>query len=184
MNTNALEKKVYTLRTNTYILDNTKRVSVITGEDLFEAYTADEITYLLKNEIIMKARKYDERNITYTLSKKFTKEDLYIIVSEKTNYLNIVIALVLIGMFLALIMHQMWPKNIRHYTGYVFYLLGGFLVFMLVLGVIRLILFVVTFFLKPPGLWLFPNLFADVGFMDSFIPVWSWHGEETKPKKD
>jgi translocation protein SEC62 len=27
-----------------------------------------------------------------------------------------------------------------------------------------------------PGVWLFPNLFADVGFIDSFIPVWGWHG--------
>lgn len=29
-------------------------------------------------------------------------------------------------------------------------------------------------FTVPPGLWLYPNLFEDVGFFDSFRPVWGW----------
>lgn len=43
------------------------------------------------------------------------------------------------------------------------------------MSIFRLILFVVTYFAVPPGLWLYPNLFEDVGFFDSFRPVWAWH---------
>ncbi|KAG0375616.1 Translocation protein S62 [Mortierella sp. AD032] len=33
-----------------------------------------------------------------------------------------------------------------------------------------------------PGIWIFPNLFEDVGFVDSFIPLWGWH-EPEEPKE-
>ena len=42
-------------------------------------------------------------------------------------------------------------------------------------GVVRMFVFIVTIFSHPPGLWLFPNLFADVGFFDSFKPWYAWH---------
>ena len=46
----------------------------------------------------------------------------------------------------------------------------------------RLILFLVTMFTNPPGLWLYPNLFEDVGFFDSFKPLWAWHEDEKAVK--
>jgi translocation protein SEC62 len=42
------------------------------------------------------------------------------------------------------------------------------------MSIFRLILFAITMFAVPPGLWLYPNLFEDVGFFDSFRPVWGW----------
>lgn len=42
-------------------------------------------------------------------------------------------------------------------------------------------LFVVTVFAVPPGLWLFPNLFEDVGVIDSFKPLWGWQPEVCSP---
>jgi hypothetical protein len=43
-----------------------------------------------------------------------------------------------------------------------------------VMAIFRLILFGITMFAVPPGLWLYPNLFEDVGFFDSFRPLWGW----------
>jgi len=57
----------------------------------------------------------------------------------------------------------------------------GLLVAFFAMAIVRLILFCVTVFAVPPGLWLFPNLFEDVGFFDSFKPLWGW--QETKKKK-
>ncbi|CAD0110401.1 unnamed protein product [Aureobasidium uvarum] len=50
----------------------------------------------------------------------------------------------------------------------------------------KLILFLVTMFTVPPGLWLYPNLFEDVGFFDSFRPVWGWQetADDKKAKKE
>jgi translocation protein SEC62 len=52
-----------------------------------------------------------------------------------------------------------------------------------VLAVIRLILFVITMFALPPGIWLFPNLFEDVGFFESFVPLWAWERVKKKRRK-
>jgi translocation protein SEC62 len=50
----------------------------------------------------------------------------------------------------------------------------GLLGLFFAMSIFRLILFCVTVFAAPPGLWLFPNLFEDVGFFDSFKPLWGW----------
>ncbi|KAI4124210.1 MAG: hypothetical protein LQ347_005820 [Umbilicaria vellea] len=51
------------------------------------------------------------------------------------------------------------------------------------MAIFRLILFCGTVFAVPPGLWLYPNLFEDVGFFDSFKPVWGWQEEKKKKSK-
>jgi translocation protein SEC62 len=74
----------------------------------------------------------------------------------------------------AVVLFPLWPFQLR--LG-VWYLSIGLLCLILLLfavAIVRLILFVVTVFAVPPGLWLFPNLFEDVGFFDSFKPVWAW----------
>jgi len=58
----------------------------------------------------------------------------------------------------------------------------GLLGLFFAMAIFRLILFVITMFVAPPGLWLYPNLFEDVGFFDSFKPVWGWQ-ETAEDKK-
>ncbi|KAL8823954.1 MAG: hypothetical protein Q9170_008285 [Blastenia crenularia] len=50
------------------------------------------------------------------------------------------------------------------------------------MAIFRAILFAGTWFAVPPGLWLYPNLFEDVGFFDSFRPVWGWQKDKKKKK--
>ncbi|KAL8735102.1 MAG: hypothetical protein Q9181_002920 [Wetmoreana brouardii] len=69
-------------------------------------------------------------------------------------------ALVLI---MAVVMFPLWPVKLR-------------------IGVWA-ILFAVTWVAVPPGLWLYPNLFEDVGFFDSFRPIWGWQEEKKKKGK-
>lgn len=80
-------------------------------------------------------------------------------------------------------MFQMWPSKLRFLASYFSYACGGFIAFLLVLGVLRLIIFSVTYFTHSPGIWLFPNLFAECGFIDSFKPLWAYHGVVTLNKE-
>lgn len=57
---------------------------------------------------------------------------------------------------------------------YVSLLMMGFLAFLLILGVIRAVLWVLLILSIGRGGWLFPNLFADVGFFESFVPLWTY----------
>ena len=80
-------------------------------------------------------------------------------------------ALILI---LAAVMFPLWPMTLRIGVWYLSMGLLGLIGLFFTMAIFRLILFCATVFTVPPGLWLYPNLFEDVGFFDSFRPVWGW----------
>lgn len=75
---------------------------------------------------------------------------------------------------LAAVMFPLWPVTLRIGVWYLSMGLLGLIGLFFVMAICRLILFCATVFTVPPGLWLYPNLFEDVGFFDSFRPVWGW----------
>lgn len=192
MDVKKLEAFLRKQPTTEMILNGSKRVQVMKAPDIFKAFQTQNmpvneikqtIEFLIGQCVLVKANAKDNR-CTIDLSKRFDPDGSYIFVHEETNWINILMALVCVCLTLALFMHQLWPRSIRHYSSYLFYLLIGFLIFILSLGFVRLVVFVFTFFLYPPGIWLFPNLFADVGFIESFIPLWCYHGEKAVPKTE
>ena len=75
---------------------------------------------------------------------------------------------------LAAVMFPLWPVTLRIGVWYLSMGLLGLIGLFFAMAIFRLILFCATVFTVPPGLWLYPNLFEDVGFFDSFRPVWGW----------
>jgi translocation protein SEC62 len=84
---------------------------------------------------------------------------------------------------LAVVFFPVWPYHLRLGVWYLSMGMLGLLGLFFAMAIFRLILFLVTMFAVPPGLWLYPNLFEDVGFFDSFKPVWAWHEDELAIKK-
>jgi len=72
------------------------------------------------------------------------------------------------------VMFPLWPLKLRQGAWYLSMAFFALIVLFFAMAIVRLILFCITMFTHPPGLWLFPNLFEDVGFVDSFIPLWAW----------
>lgn len=89
--------------------------------------------------------------------------------------------LALVAIF-AIVLYPLWPLVLRQGVYYLSWGLLGLLGLFFLMAIFRVILFIITYFAVSPGLWLFPNLWEDVSFMDSFRPVWAWH-ETEKPKK-
>lgn len=83
-------------------------------------------------------------------------------------------ALALVVIF-AVVLYPLWPLKLRLGVYYLSWGLLGLLGLFFVMAIFRVILFCITYFVVPPGLWLYPNLWEDVSFMDSFRPVWAWH---------
>ena len=82
-------------------------------------------------------------------------------------------AAVVAGIF-AVVLFPLWPMIMRQGVWYLSVGMMGLLGLFFAMAIFRLILFCITVFTVPPGLWLFPNLFEDVGFFDSFKPLWGW----------
>lgn len=83
-------------------------------------------------------------------------------------------ALALVAIF-AIVLYPLWPLVLRQGVYYLSWGLLGLLGLFFAMAIFRVILFCITYFAIPPGLWLYPNLWEDVSFMDSFRPVWAWH---------
>ncbi|USP75391.1 hypothetical protein yc1106_02665 [Curvularia clavata] len=86
---------------------------------------------------------------------------------------------------IAIVLFPLWPLMLRQGVWYLSMGMLGLIGLFFAMAIVRLILFIITMFITPPGLWLYPNLFEDVGFFDSFRPVWAWQEtpEDIKAKK-
>ena len=85
---------------------------------------------------------------------------------------------------IAVCLFPLWPMEMRQGVYYLSVAAAGFLVFIIVLAIIKYIIFVLLFIFTAGKLkfWIFPNLTEDVGFFESFMPVYVYTYD--KPKKD
>ncbi|KAK2810615.1 hypothetical protein FQN50_002872 [Emmonsiellopsis sp. PD_5] len=105
----------------------------------------------------------------------------YVWLYEGPQWKQKAMAVGVLAAIMAVVMFPLWPIMLRQGVWYLSVGVMGLLGLFFAMSIFRLILFCVTVFAVPPGLWLYPNLFEDVGFFDSFRPVWGW--QETKKKK-
>lgn len=84
---------------------------------------------------------------------------------------------------ITLALYQLWPLWARQGSYYVSIGCLGLVGVLMALTIVRLIFFLLTVIVLPRGFWLFPNLYADVGFFQSFRPLWAWSGDKTLPPK-
>ncbi|KAJ8070774.1 hypothetical protein OCU04_001138 [Sclerotinia nivalis] len=112
------------------------------------------------------------------------KEELHFVwLYEGTQIKQKLYAAGALAIVLAVVMFPLWPIKMRLGVWYLSMGMLGLLGLFFAMAIFRLILFGITMFAVPPGLWLYPNLFEDVGFFDSFRPVWGWQEEKKKSKK-
>ena len=98
----------------------------------------------------------------------------YVWLYEGPQWKQKAMAVGVLAAIMAVVMFPLWPLILRRGVWYLSVGMMGLLGLFFAMAIFRLILFCVTVFAAPPGLWLFPNLFEDVGFVDSFKPLWGW----------
>ncbi|RSH95717.1 Translocation protein S62 [Saitozyma podzolica] len=89
--------------------------------------------------------------------------------------------LAMVGVMLAGVMFPLWPVKLRLGVWYLSVGALGLVGAFIVLAIVRLIFWCITVVTRTKAIWIFPNLFEDVGFVDSFIPLWAY--DEPKKKK-
>lgn len=81
-----------------------------------------------------------------------------------------------------IILFPLWPFWMRKGVWYLSVILLGLIVLFFIIAILRLIIYVLTLAL-PNQFWLFPNLFEDCGFVESFIPFYEWTSPDAKKTK-
>merc|ERR1712181_129367 len=87
---------------------------------------------------------------------------------------------------IAVCLFPLWPMEMRQGVYYLSVAAAGFLVFIIVLAVIKYIVFALVFIFTTGKLklWIFPNLTEDVGFFESFWPIYVYTYARPKKEKD
>lgn len=115
-----------------------------------------------------------------------SEDDYYAWFYEPMQWQTILGGIGIIILVFGAILFPLWPPILRTSVWYLSIALLGLIAGIIVTAIIRLILFMITMFAVPPGIWLFPNLFEDVGFFESFVPLWGWQKvpKSKRKKKD
>jgi translocation protein SEC62 len=115
----------------------------------------------------------------------FSEDEYYAWFYETTQLQTILGGIGIVIVVFGAILFPLWPPILRTAVWYLSIALLGLIAGIIVIAIVRLILFVITMFAVPPGIWLFPNLFEDVGFFESFVPLWGWQKlPKSKRKKE
>ncbi|KAA8909574.1 translocation protein Sec62-domain-containing protein [Sphaerosporella brunnea] len=117
-------------------------------------------------------------NVRIEQQQRIEPQEYYVFLYEPRTWTQTLTAAALVIGLFGIVLFPLWPPMLRLGVWYLSMGMLGLIGLFMVMSVFRLILFLVTCVIVSPGLWLYPNLFEDVGFFDSFRPLWAWH----KPK--
>lgn len=190
-----VEKILRSIPSDEKVFRSTKRVSVIKAVDCVIALSKqgldsqtikNEIQKLLETYKLVKVKINEKapESVELSISKNVNASDYYMWAEESRDYLTIILGLLVVTLVLGLFMYRIWPPWLKLLGKYVEYLIIAFFVFILLLAAIRLIVFGITYVFKYPGLWIFPNLFSDCGFFESFVPAYSWANVQSEEKEE
>ncbi|ELA41583.1 uncharacterized protein VICG_01331 [Vittaforma corneae ATCC 50505] len=189
------EKILRGIDTEEKIFRNMKRVNVIKAVDCVVTLSKcgmdtqtikSEIQKLLEAYKIVRVR-LNEKNpnlVDLAISKTVNASDYYMWTEERYDYRALAISMLCVAVVLGLVMYRIWPPWLRVIGKYVQYVILGLLILLLFIAFVRLVVFAITYLIYSSGLWLLPNLFAECGFFESFVPLHSWGDEDVSHKKE
>merc|ERR1719242_2131575 len=113
-------------------------------------------------------------------------KDAYVWIYDPTPWYYWVGGGAIVLITIAVCLFPLWPPWMRLGVHYLSIAAAGFLVFIIALGVIKYIIFALVFIFTTGKLklWIFPNLTEDVGFFESFWPIYVYTYDKPKKAKD
>merc|ERR1712029_994478 len=112
--------------------------------------------------------------------------DAYVWIYDPTPWYYYIAGAGIVLGIIAVCLFPLWPMEMRQGVYYLSVAAAGFLVFIIVLAIIKYILFLLCFIATAGKLklWIFPNLTEDVGFFESFWPMYVYTYARPKKEKD
>lgn len=103
------------------------------------------------------------KQLSITQMQAMNSEDYYAWFYEGSQWTTYVGAAAMVAVMLAAVMFPLWPPTMRMGVSYLSFGVLGLIGLFFAIAIIRLIFYAITIIVVPPGIWIFPKLFADVG---------------------
>ena len=179
-----------------------KNVPKITTETEAMAHLQQTLPYAFYLRVDRQQAQGSSKQLNFSQQQMFTPDGYFAWFYEGSQWTTYVGGVAMVAVMLAGVMFPLWPSTLRLGVWYLSILVLALIGVFFGIAIVRLILYIITVVVAPPGLWIFPQLFADVGFVgtsfshpcgpgkltrfhqvDSFIPLYEWDFPKKKKGK-
>lgn len=102
----------------------------------------------------------------------FARDEHYAWFFEGPQWTLVLGAVGMVAVVLAGVMFPLWPVTLRIGVWYLSVGVLGLVALFFVIAIFRLIFWIVTRLTMKTAIWIYPNLFEDVGFVRSCLPLY------------
>jgi len=164
--THALMKKAYSKSKKRPTIDNREKAA---------EYMKELVNYGL---ILRVDHTPHTKQCSFNQIQDFNDDFYFVWIYEGSQLKSLLLGFGILLIVLAGVMFQVWPARLRRGAYYILSALMWVMVAFFVMVIFRFILYLVSLLVCKRSIWLFPNLFADVGIIESFQPVWGFGDED------
>ncbi|ORX79589.1 translocation protein [Anaeromyces robustus] len=169
--THALLRKAYSKSKKRPTIDNREKA-------------AEYMKELVDNGLILRVNHTPHsKQCSFNQIQDYNDDFYYIWIYEGSQLKTLLLGFGILLIVLAGVMFQVWPLKLRRGAYYILVALMWFMVAFFIMVIFRFILYLISLVVCKRSIWLFPNLFADVGIIESFQPVWGYGDEEAEKMK-
>ncbi|KAH8087146.1 translocation protein [Cristinia sonorae] len=153
-----------------------KKVPKVTTEEEAQQIlsTINTFAFYLRVERGQSTSSSSPRPLQVNPMQMFQPTEYYAWFYEGSQWTTYVGGIAMVAVMLAGVMFPLWPPIMRLGVWYLSIGVLGLIGLFFAIAIVRLIFYIITIIVASPGIWIFPKLFADVGFVESFIPLWEW----------
>jgi protein translocation Sec62 family protein len=156
-----------------------KNVPKVTTEAEAEALLQSSIQYAFYLRVDRGAptgSSISPRHVTVVPQQQFAQDAYFVWLYEGSQWTTYAGGLLMVALMLAAVMFPLWPPVMRLGVWYLSIAMLGLLGAFFGLAIIRLIFYIITVVIASPGIWIFPQLFADVGVVSCAVLciLYSW----------
>ena len=113
------------------------------------------------------------KTLQITQMQTFVPSDYYAWFYEGSQWTTYVGGVAMVAVILTGVMFPLWPPMMRQGVSYLSFVLFGLIGLLFAIAIVRLVFYILTVVVASPGIWIFPNLFADVGFVRVPLDYWT-----------
>jgi len=166
--THALMKKAYSKNKKRPTIDNREKA-------------AEYMKQLVEYGLILRVNHTPHsKQCSFNQIQDFNDDFYFVWIYEGSQLKTILLGFGILLIVLAGVMFQLWPESLRRGAYHILVAMMWVMVAFFVMVIFRFILYLVTLLVCERSIWLFPNLFADCGIIESFLPTWGYGDEDEK----
>jgi translocation protein SEC62 len=103
--------------------------------------------------------------VNVTSAQAFKPDDYFAWFYEGSQWTTYAGGVLMVVIMLAGVMFPLWPPTMRLGVWYLSIACLGLVGLFFAIAIVRLVFYIVSVLVASPGIWIFPKLFADVGFV-------------------